>query len=160
MNDWWIHKDCILACANPTDKELEDLRAQGFAVVISLLDEQQQQPRYNVADAERAGWERHVLPIREGEAPSLDQLERFAKIIQPLPPNTKVLIHCSTGRGMAATFGAAYWIVQGSSATEAIKRIEEAGYQDWETRARIIVLGEFAEHRNREAQGSEKGAMT
>src|SRR3989442_7775850 len=30
------------------------------------------------------------------------------------------------------------------------KRIEEAGYQDWETRARIIVLGEFAEHRNRE----------
>ena len=55
MNDWWIHPDLILACANPTDKELDDLRAQGFAVVISLLDEEQQQPRYNVADAERAG---------------------------------------------------------------------------------------------------------
>src|SRR5439155_6123792 len=37
------------------DKELQHLRAQGFAVVISLLDEEQQQPRYNVADAERAG---------------------------------------------------------------------------------------------------------
>ena len=160
MNDWWIHKDCILACANPTDKELEDLRAQGFAVVISLLDEQQQQPRYNVADAERAGWVRHVLPIREGEAPSLDQLERFRRIIQALPPNTKVLIHCSTGRGRAATFGAAYWIVRGSSATEAIRSIEKAGYQDWETPERKVVLGEFAEHRNREAQRSEKGAMT
>ena len=91
---------------------------------------------------------------------SLDQLGRFRKIIQAVPPNAKVLIHCSTGLGRAATFGAAYWIVQGSSATEAIKRIEEAGYQDWETRARIIVLGEFAEHRNREAQRSEKGAMT
>ena len=67
MNDWWIHKGCVLASANPTDKELEDLRAQGFAVVISLLDEQQQKPRYNVADAERAGWVRHVLPIPEGE---------------------------------------------------------------------------------------------
>ena len=95
--------------------------------MISLLDEQQQQPRYNVADAERAGWERHVLAIREGEAPPLDQLERFRKIIQALPPNTKVLIHCSTGLGRAATFGAAYWIVQGSSATEAIKSIEKAG---------------------------------
>src|SRR5947209_17879444 len=132
------------------DKELEDLRAQGFAVMISLLDEQQQQPRYNVADAERAGWERHVPPIREGEAPSLDQLERFRKIIQALPPNAKVLIHCSTGLGRAATLGADYWLVQGSSATEAIKRIEEAGYQDWETPARKVVLGEFAEHRNRE----------
>src|SRR2546426_6640103 len=27
--------------------------------MISLLDEQQQKPRYNVADAERAGWECH-----------------------------------------------------------------------------------------------------
>jgi len=160
LNDWWIDPGRILPCANPTDKELEDRRGQGFAVMISLLDEQQQKPRYNVADAERAGWERHVLAIREGEAPPLDQLERFRKIIQALPPNTKVLIHCSTGRGMAATFGAAYWIVQGSSATEAIKRIEEAGYQDWETPERKVVLGEFAEHRNREAQRSEKGAMT
>ena len=87
---WWIDPGRILACANPTDKELEDLRAQGFAVVISLLDEQQQKLRYNVADAERAGWVRHVLPVREGEAPSLDQLERFRKTIQALPPNTKV----------------------------------------------------------------------
>ena len=116
-----------MACANPTDKELEDLRGQGFAAVISLLDEQQQKLRYNVADAERAGWVRHVLPIREGEAPSLDQLERFRKIIQALPPNAKVLIHCSTGLGRAATLGAAYWIVKGSSATEAIKSIEKAG---------------------------------
>ena len=157
---WWIDPGRILACANPTDKELEDLRAQGFAVVISLLDEQQQQHRYNVADAERAGWVRHVLPIPEGEAPSLDQLERFRKIIQALPPNTKVLIHCSTDRGRVATLGAAYWIVKGSSATEAIKSIEEARYQDWETPERKVVLGEFAEHRNREAQRSEKGAMT
>jgi len=95
--------------------------------LISLLDEQQQKPRYNVADAERAGWLRHVLLVREGEAPSLGQLERFRKIIQAVPPNTKVLIHCSTGRGRAAAFGAAYWIVQGSSATEAIKSIEKAG---------------------------------
>ena len=160
MNDWWIDRGRILASGNPTDKELEDLRAKGFAVMISLLDEQQQQPRYNVADAERAGWVRHVLPIREGEAPSLDQLERFRKIIQALPPNTKVLIHCSTGRGRAATLGAAYWIVKGSSATEAIKSIEKAGYQDWETPARKVVLGEFAEHRNRAAQRSDKGAMT
>ena len=149
-----------MACANPTDKELEDRRGQGFAVVISLFDEQQQKPRYNVADAERAGWVRHVLPIREGEAPSLDQLERFRKIIQALPPNAKVLIHCSTGLGRAATLGAAYWIVKGSSATEAVKSIEKAGYQDWETPERKVVLGEFAEHRNREAQRSEKGAMT
>ena len=54
MNDWWIDPGCVLACANPTDKELEDLRAKGFAVMISLLDEQQQKPRYNVVDAERA----------------------------------------------------------------------------------------------------------
>ena len=161
MNDWWIDRDCILACANPTDKELVDRRAQGFAVMTSLLDEQQQPPRYNVADAERAGWERHSLPIRECEAPSPDQLECFAKIIQAVPPNTKVLVHCSTGLGRGATLGAAYWIVKGSSATEAIKRLEEAsGHQEWEARARIIALCEFAGHRNREVQRSKKGAMT
>ena len=130
-------------------------------VVISLLDEQQQKPRYNVADAEReqAGSVTFCRYVKARRRRWI-RLECFRKIIQALPPNAKVLIHCSNGLGRAATFGAAYWIVQGSSATEAIKRIEEAGHQDWETRARKVVLGEFAEHRNREAQRSEKVAMT
>src|SRR6266571_2637762 len=85
---------------------------------------------------------------------SLGQLERFRKIIQAVHPNIKVLIHCSTGRGRAATFGAAYWIMRGSSATEAIKSIEKAGYQDWETPERRVVLGEV--RRTSESRGATK----
>ena len=150
LNQWWIDAGRILASENPRDKELDALRTQGFEIVISLLDEQQQQPRYTVLNAENAGWKRHVLPIPESKAPSLDQLERFATIVKAVPPLTKILVHCSTGRGRAATIGAAYWIMRGSSAAEAIKRIEEVGHRDWKTPAREAVLHEFAWRHNSE----------
>ena len=102
MNDWWIHKDCILACANPTDKELDDLRAQGFVVVISLLDEQQQKPRYNVADAEReqAG---SVTFCRYGKARrrrwiSWDASGRSSKPFLLMPRFSSTVLLVSEGR--------------------------------------------------------------
>ncbi len=48
LNQWWIDAGRILASENPRDKELDALRTQEFEIVISLLDEQQQQPRYTV----------------------------------------------------------------------------------------------------------------
>ena len=40
--------------------------------------------------------------------------------------------------------GAAYWIIRGISAAQAIARIEQAGLLDWETPKRMAVLIEFA----------------
>src|SRR5438309_529578 len=68
---WWIHKSLLLASSNPADCELAWLRAQGFKVAVSLLEEHSERPRYDRASATRGGWSIYSMPISEGAAPSL-----------------------------------------------------------------------------------------
>ena len=126
LNAWWIHADRVLASGNPTDSDLAGLSGKGFTVIISLLDERRERPKYDVAKALVQGWTRHKVEIPESGTPSLDQLHEFVRLIRTAPPEVKILVHCGTGAGRAATMGAAYWIGQGLPAEEAIDRIRKA----------------------------------
>jgi hypothetical protein len=41
---WWINEPLVMAASNPTGEDLAQLRAEGFSVVISFLEEQKQPP--------------------------------------------------------------------------------------------------------------------
>jgi hypothetical protein len=50
---WWIDYPHLLGSRNPAPPDLEQLRCDDFEVLISLLKEDEQSPRYDVARAVR-----------------------------------------------------------------------------------------------------------
>lgn len=141
---WWIDEPVLKGSGNPADEDLAHLRAQGFTTAISLLEEDNQPPRYNERSAEDSGWSIYSIPISEGSAASIDQIRELITLLKGLPEGTKVLVFCESGLGRTAFMGAAYWIAKGLSASDAIARISQAcGATDWATQERQRVLTEY-----------------
>jgi len=59
---------------HPTTAELEDLRHDGFSVVVSLLLEEAEAPRYDVRRIETLGFVRHNIGVRDFHPPSVEQV--------------------------------------------------------------------------------------
>lgn len=142
---WWIDKPLIRGSANPTDRDLQALRAQGFTIAVSLLVENIQPPKYESDSAIKAGWTIYSIPIEEGTAPTLEPLREFMTRLESLPPGTKVLVFCQSGKGRTACMGAAYWIAKGLTASATITRISAAcSATDWATAERRHLLDDYA----------------
>jgi protein-tyrosine phosphatase len=138
---WWIDQPLLLASSNPTNEELARFRLQGLRVVVSLLEEDKQPPKYDKKSATQAGWTIYSMPIEEGGVPSLNQFGELTGRLRALPKGTKVLVHCENGMGRAALIGAAYWISKGLTASAAITRTADAGVQPgWLTEQRKELL--------------------
>lgn len=145
MGTWWIAEPFIMGSSNPSDDELARLRAQGFTVLVCLLDESQQRRRYDVNTAERAGWTHHSLPVPDFHAPTLDQLGLFTELVQTMAQGTKGLVHGQGGSGRTGTMAAAYWIANGLTAPEAIARVRQVRPGAVETDEQTGVLQQFAQ---------------
>jgi protein tyrosine phosphatase (PTP) superfamily phosphohydrolase (DUF442 family) len=147
---WWIDEPSVKGSRNPSDADLRELRAQGFDVAVSLLEEGKQPSSYDKKSAESNGWSIHSIPIAENLAPSLDQIHEFMARLTGLPEGTKVLVFCQSGRGRTACMGAAYWIAKGLTASVAIDLMSErCGDTKWPTPERCQVLGEYERSMNR-----------
>ena len=144
MDTWWIDKPFLKGSGNPANDDLEQLRQKGFAVLVSLLMEGEQPPRYDVGRAADLGFTRHNIPVKDFHAPTLDQLEQFVGLIDTLPPGAKTIVHCEGGIGRTGTFAAAYWVAKGLTASEAIARVRKARPHAVETPEQEAVLREFA----------------
>jgi len=141
---WWIDEPQLKGSANPTDEDLAELRVQGFATALSLLEEDEQPARYDKASARGAGWSIDSIPVEEGLAPSLDQIREFTNRLRAMPLGTKVLLFCESGLGRTSCMGAAYWIAKGLSSSDAIARISQAcRATEWATQERQRVLTEY-----------------
>jgi protein-tyrosine phosphatase len=146
---WWIDEPLLKGSSNPTDEDLESLRAQGFSVAVSLLDDSKQPPQYDERIAEDCGWLIHSIPIAENNAPSLEQIRDFMTRLTGLLEGTKVLVFCESGIGRTACMAAAYWITRGLTSSAAIRRISEAcSASDWVTPERQRVLEDYEAQRN------------
>jgi hypothetical protein len=56
-------------------------RRDGFEVLISLLKEDEQPPRYDVARAVALGFRRYNIPVKDFCPPTVAQLEHFLSLI-------------------------------------------------------------------------------
>jgi protein-tyrosine phosphatase len=141
---WWIDEPVLKGSANPRDEDLAELRAQGFTIAVSLLEENKQPPRYNRRAALAAGWTIYSIPIPENQPPSIEQIHEFMPRLSDAPAGTKIVVFCHSGKGRTACMGATHWIAQGLRASAAIERLSKRCLDnEWPTPERRHVLGEY-----------------
>ena len=126
MSFWWIDEPLVLGGSNPTTTQLKNLYQEGFRSIISLLDETEQSPDYDIEEVKAMGFKRFSIPLEDFSAPMLDDFKAFLKAIHHALNQGKVLIHCQAGLGRTGTMAAAYWINKGLSVNEAIKKIRKS----------------------------------
>jgi len=126
VKSWWIHEAKLLAGSNPANRDLLPLRADGFGLAVSLLDETAQPARYDKKAATERGWGLYKIPIEAGVMPSLVQMCEFASLVGVASKTTKVLVFCDIGLDRSAFMGAVYWIAKGMSAGEATSLVERS----------------------------------
>ena len=149
MNRWWVDEPAVIGCASPSDADLDAWRADGFSVIVCLLDLEEQLPNYDRNRAAAAGWEWHNIPIRDFEAPTLEQIEQCLTLLHASLPQRKVVIHCRGGIGRTGTMAAAYWIAKGLSSQSAIARMRERRPYAVENRHQEAILREFEKSRHK-----------
>jgi protein-tyrosine phosphatase len=153
---WWIDRPHLLGSGNPCTADLERLRDGGFSVLVSLLSEEEEAPRYDIARARALGYERHNIALKWFCPPTVDQLEQFVKLVDESPAGTKMIVHCNSGNGRTGTFGAAYWVTKGMMAADAIMHVLKANCHAVETPEQERVLAEFALIKGSNARGTAR----
>jgi atypical dual specificity phosphatase len=146
MSIWWIDKPYLLGSHNPTNNELAQLKEKGFSVLVSLLQAEEQTPRYDIAYAQDLGYQRYSFPVRDFAPPTIEQLQQFVDLVNQQASSVKVILHCEGGSGRTGTFAAAYWIAKGMTAAEAIKHIRQVKPHAVETVEQQGVLARYEKH--------------
>jgi len=144
MDTWWICEPHLLGSRNPTTAELEQLRGEGFQLLVSLLQEEEQAPKYDIATVEALGFVRHNIPVKDFHPPTIHQLEQFVELIEKLSAGAKAIIHCEGGTGRTGTFAVAYRIAKGMTVAGAIAYVRKARPHAVETPAQKASLEQFA----------------
>jgi atypical dual specificity phosphatase len=126
MTQWWIDEPKFLGSNNPTNDELKDLYVKGFRTTISLLDESEERPNYDLEEAKALGFNRISIPIKDFTAPTQNQFSQFLRAANKALQKGKVIMHCEGGSGRTGTMAAAYLIGKGFSAKEAIEKIRKS----------------------------------
>ncbi len=133
---WWIDKPKLIGSHNPRQSEL---KIENLTTIISLIDPAEQRLRYNPAIP---GIKWVEIAVRDYDAPALEKLMRFVKLVGEVEGT--VLVHCQGGNGRTGTFGAAWLMREGGiSATTAIERLRETNPMAVETDEQKIVLIRF-----------------
>ncbi|MDP8976081.1 MAG: dual specificity protein phosphatase family protein [Actinomycetota bacterium] len=100
--------------AAPSEVGLEALAADGVATVVDLRAEKGIEP-YD-ALRNRLGIDRVHIPLRDGQAPTPPQVERFLDAVARSPG--RVFVHCGAGVGRTGTMAAAYLVSTGQATRE------------------------------------------
>jgi atypical dual specificity phosphatase len=144
LDTWWIDEPYLLGTRNPTTEEIEQLRREGFSVIVSLLCEDEQAPRYDIKRAVALGCTKHNIPVTDFSAPTVDELDQFITLLGGLPPKKKIVAHCDGGTGRTGTFAAVYWVMKGQTAADAIAHVRKSRPYALETTDQVRVVEEFA----------------
>jgi atypical dual specificity phosphatase len=126
MNQWWIDEPILLGSSNPTNRQLEEFYGEGFRTIISLLEEDEQSPYYDIKKIEVMGFKRYSIPVWDFTAPKITDFQEFLDIVSKSLNQGKVLVHCQGGTGRTGTMAAAYWIKKGLSASKAIEKVRKS----------------------------------
>lgn len=92
---------------------------------------------------ESLGISRVSLPMRDGQAPTRQQVERFLQIVEDSPG--RVFVHCGAGVGRTGTMAAAYLVKSGQAdPVEALRRNLSVGPPSLEQMVFSAELGDGA----------------
>lgn len=116
----WVVPNRIAGLAAPS--ALEDLiwlRENGIELLMTLTEDPL--PKRWINDA---GMMAVHIPIPDFEAPSPRQLElAIDSISKALKGHMGIAVHCQAGKGRTGTILAAYFVSEGLTPTEAIKKV-------------------------------------
>lgn len=123
---WWIDYPVLRGSDNPDIERIRELReTEGLATVISLNDESAHPPNYDLDQLAELGVSRLAIPVPDFTPPTLDQLRRFIRMVEEVSPEGLILVHCTDGLQMTATFAAAWLMHSGFSLGGALSKIRE-----------------------------------
>lgn len=114
----------------------QKLAEMGFTADLDLEEQRQEFPPRVPAYL----W----LPVKDHQAPSPEQLALGVAFLDAVVQRGgKVYVHCRAGHGRSPTLAAAYFIAQGMSVAEAIKRVQDGRPEAHPETAQVEALKEF-----------------
>jgi hypothetical protein len=117
----WVTEELAVGPAPLSEAWLETLRAEGITAILNLCEELCDLPDIQT----RNGFEVFHLPIPDGEAPEMDQLERALSWLETIfERRGKVYVHCRHGIGRTGMLVHAWLLRQGFPEREIRKRLK------------------------------------
>lgn len=139
----WVDPPHVAALGYPDADDLAWLRRNGIDLLVSLTESPP--PRRDVNDA---GLMTVHIPVPDMTAPSVRQLELAVdSLLRAKATNLGVAVHCAYGRGRTGTVLAAYWVAQGLTATEAVRKVRDLRPGSVETADQERAVAEFERRR-------------
>lgn len=135
----WVDPPHVAALGFPDAGDLVWLRRNGIDLLVSLTEDPPHRRAIN-----DAGLMTVHIPVPDMTAPSVRQLELAVDtLVRAKTTNLGVAVHCAYGKGRTGTVLAAYWVAQGLTAAEAIRKVREQRPGSVETGDQERVIAEF-----------------
>lgn len=140
----WVVDKLLAAMAWPRDlpETARYLRRHKIDIVATLnehgLDE---------GTLRAEGIEYHHFPIPDFSAPTMEQVDRFVKLVgKARKAGRRVVVHCTAGRGRTGTMLACFLVSRGSNPAKAIERVRRLRPGSIETPEQEETVFEYHSH--------------
>ncbi|MDD5557531.1 MAG: dual specificity protein phosphatase family protein [bacterium] len=135
----------------PIEEDLAFLGRQGIGIVISLTVEPLLLP------PEANGLELFHIPVPDGTAPTLPQIESFVAYVNyGLSGGKRILVHCGAGLGRTGTMFACYLVHLGYTAPEAMREVRRRSPRAIENSAQEERVREWERSRRERGAAEEE----
>lgn len=139
-NLWWVIPGKLAGVRKPTAAELKELQAVGIGAIVSVVHD-----RSNLELYERENIPHLWLPIQIASSPSRSQVEELIDFVERYHrQGVGTAVHCTGGLHRTGTMLAAYLILNGAAAEDAIDKIATANPQAVLELAQTVFLHSLA----------------